>query len=184
MRRAATFLTWLGVAIGGSHGVLAQSSTNFKLTESVFNNGGDPTQSSVLSSASHRITFDAIGDPAIAVGLGSASFHMDGGFVDVYPPPGEVTSLQIASDKKTISWNPEKSIGSYDLYRDLINTLPGNYGTCLVSSIGSTTWVEASTPPLSKAWFYLATAKNRLDEEGTKGKRSNGTERPNPAPCP
>ena len=32
--------------------------------------------------------------------------------------------------------------------------------------------------------FYLVTARNRLGEEGTKGYRSPGIERPNDAPCP
>jgi hypothetical protein len=164
--------------------VLAQTSASYKLTEAILNSGGDPSQGATLTSASHHIKLDAIGDSAIGVGLGSANFHMDAGFVDVYPPPGEVLGITFASDKKTIRWNPERSIGSYDLYRDLTSTLPGNYGACLQSLITDNTWTDAATPPTGKSWFYLATAKNRLTEEGTKGKRSSGTERQNPTPCP
>jgi hypothetical protein len=39
-------------------------------------------------------------------------------------------------------------------------------------------------PSSGATFFYLATAKNRLGEEGTKGYRSSSVERPNPTPCP
>ena len=83
-----------------------------------------------------------------------------------------------------MEWDPEKSVGAYSLYRDLVSTLPGGFGTCFQSGISNEGWSTAEAPPVGRAWFYLVTARNRLGEEGTKGFMSNGTERSNPSPCP
>ena len=88
-------------------------------------------------------------------------------------------------NKITLAWNPEKSVGSYNLYRDLIGTLPGGFGVCESPlDILTETTTDTDIPAASTAYFYLVTAENLLDEEGTKGFRSSGTERGNPAPCP
>ena len=65
-----------------------------------------------------------------------------------------------------------------------MSTLPGSFGTCVQSSVATETASDAANPPLGAGWFYLITARNVLTEEGTKGYRSNGIERTNPAPCP
>lgn len=162
---------------------LAQTSASFKLTDAVFNNGGDPNQGSALASPHYHIKLDAIGDGVAAVGLGSASFHVDAGFVADYPPPGEVSGLGFAS-KTDLAWNAERSVGTYNLYRDSLGSLPGAYGTCDQPALEVTSWTESATPPPNGGWFYLVTAKNRLREEGTKGYLSGGTERSNGSPCP
>jgi hypothetical protein len=81
----------------------------------------------VPASASRRITLDAIGEGVVSGTSSSASFLMEGGFVSPYPPPGEVNKLLFAS-KITLTWEPEQSVGKYNLYRDLISTLPGGFG--------------------------------------------------------
>jgi hypothetical protein len=170
------------LALGGA--ALAQTSASHRLTESTFNSGGDPWNGAFGASASHRVKLDAVGDGLMAVGLSSASYRMDGGFVDVYPPPGEVQHA-LFSDKTTLVWDPEKSVGQYAVYRDGMGVLSGGgTGTCFASSLSSETAVDATMPPAGQGYFYLVTARNRLLEEGTKGKRSSGLERPNPAPCP
>ncbi len=181
MKRLTACLVFV-LALGG--GVRAQTSASHKLTEFTFNNGGDPLNGAYASSASHRMRLDAIGD-AVGVGstLSSAGFRMDPGFVDSYLPPGEVRNLRWSS-KTALVWNPEKSVGTYDVYRDALGTLPGNYGACLQSALLNETATDATVPTSGTARFYLVTARNRLAEEGTKGFRSSGSERPNPAPCP
>ena len=67
--------------------VLAQTSTNFKLEEYMFNAGGTPSQGQELTSPSFSITLASIGDTVAASGLNSNSFQMNIGFVSVYPPP-------------------------------------------------------------------------------------------------
>jgi hypothetical protein len=84
----------------------------------------------------------------------------------------------------TLSWDPERSVGDYDVYRDLLSSLPGNFGACLEHDVPAQTAVDVGIPGVGTGYFYLVTAENRLDEEGTKGFRSNGSERLNPAPCP
>ncbi len=175
----------LAVCAAGVSAPVAQTSANYRLTESTLNGGGDPLQGAFPSSSHYRVRLDALGDSVVTPAtLSSASFRMDGGFMRAYPPPGEVLGLRIAADKRTLTWSPERSVGSYDIYRDLVSTLPGNFGSCLQARIASETWPDSATPPTRGGFFYLVTARNRLDEEGTKGNRSSGAERPNPAPCP
>lgn len=184
MRGRAVGLVLGVLAAAGSGAVFAQTSPSYTLTEQALNAGGHPAQGATLASGSYRIRLDALGGPVARAGLSSASYRADAGFVAGYPPPGEVAGLRIAADKKTWSWISERSVGTYDVYRDLLQTLPGSYGTCLLASLATNAWLDASTPPLGKGWFYLVTAKNRLREEGTKGRASSGAERPNAAPCP
>ena len=51
---------------------LAQSSANYRLSESVLNAGGDPAP--VLTSASYQVTLDAVGDSVSGANLSSASY--------------------------------------------------------------------------------------------------------------
>ena len=75
---------------------LAQSSSSFRLAEHVLNAGGDPSQAATPSSASFRITLDAVGDSADRRGLSSASFRSDAGFVVAFLPAGEVVASMMA----------------------------------------------------------------------------------------
>lgn len=163
--------------------VQAQESPSYKLREHVFNAGGNPDGGAVLASAGFHVRLDAVGEGVTGTVLGSLSYRMDGGFVSAYPPPREVRNLRFSS-KTTLSWDAERSAGDYDVYREILSTLPGGFGTCLQHDIPAQTAADAGVPGGGTGYFYLVTAENRLDEEGTKGFRSNGTERPNPAPCP
>ena len=175
----------LAFLLGAAFPVLAQTSADYKLTEFTVNGGGDPNQGNYAGSAHYRVRLDAVGDAVVSPGtLSSASHRMNGGFVADDPPPGEVLQLTIDKDKQTLRWRPEKSIGSYNLYRDLLTNITGSFGTCFQSRIANETWTDASTPPGKNGYFYLVTARNRLDEEGPKGYRSSGAEEPNPSPCP
>jgi hypothetical protein len=164
--------------------VMAQSSASFKLEEHAFNTGGHPLDGAVFTSTSFKVSLDAIGDAALGSTMSSASFRMDGGFVGTYPPPGEVPGLRFTGHD-TLAWNPERSVGIYNLYRDLMSSLSGlGYGNCEQQDLASETATDTDVPPLEDGYFYLVTAENRLGEEGTKGFDGNGTERANTAPCP
>jgi hypothetical protein len=181
-RRIAVGIVVLAV-VASVAPVLAQQSASYKLTEFALNAGGNPSNGASAASSSWRIRLDAIGDSVLGAGTASASWHLDSGFVEVYAPPAEVQNVRW-SGKGTINWDPEKSVGVYDVYRDIVGTLPGSFGSCFQSSITGETWTDASLPAAGTGWFYLVTARNRLGEEGTKGFRTGGTERPNPSPCP
>ena len=167
-----------------SPSIFAQTSASYKLREYTFNNGGDPANGSFASSASYRIKLDAVGDAIVTgVTMASASQHLEAGFVGDYPPPGEVRNDRF-TNRTTFVWDPEKSIGTYGVYRNALSTLPGNFGTCFQSPIASETITDATNPAAGTGWFYLVTARNRLGEEGTKGFSSSGVERANSVPCP
>ena len=118
-------------------------------------------------------------------GLSSASYSMGGGFGEAYPPPGEVANLAFLSDDQTLEWDPEKSAGIYNLYRDLLSGLSGDPGQCHESSIASATTTDTDVPvSAGDGFFYLVTVENRLGEEGTKGFDSGAGERGNSSPCP
>lgn len=162
----------------------AQSSASYTLEESTLNAGGRPASGSFATSASFRLTSDAIGDAAFARGMASASYRADGSFLVAYTPPGEVTALLIAADRQTLTWDAEPSVGDYNLYRDVITNLTDlGYGSCAQQDVADETTTDPSLPPTGDGYFYLVTAENRLGEEGTKGQRSSGTERTGTA-CP
>src|SRR5262245_42023227 len=182
MRQTLSFL--MLALVWTASPTLAQTSASYKLTEFTFNSGGDPLNGSFASSANFRIRMDSLGDPIGAQGpIGSASFHLGSGFAGSYAPPGEVKNLRFAS-QTLLNWDPEASVGKYSLYRDLVSTLPGSFGSCLQPALPAETFTDAGAPPANQAWLYLVTARNLIQEEGTKGFRSNGIERGNPSPCP
>ncbi len=158
--------------------LLAPSSASYRLTESVLNAGGPPAQG-----ASYRLSLHSIGDAVAATGLSSPSYRLDAGFVPLLPPPGEVRGLRW-NTKSDLEWNPEKSVGTYSAYKDTLTTFPGTYGACFATDVTTEGTTDVATPAAGTGWFYLVTAENRLGEEGTKGNRSDGVERGNPAPCP
>jgi hypothetical protein len=157
----------------------AQESASYQLTEHTFNAGGNPAGGTVLTSTNYQITLDAIGDPVASRNLSSGSYQMEGGFVAAYPPPGEVLGVSF-TDPITLSWDPEKSVGDYNLYRDLMSNLSGlGFGVCEQQEIQDSTTLVDDTHELEtgEGYFYLVTAENRLDEEGTKGFSYDGPER-------
>jgi hypothetical protein len=163
---------------------LAQQSTNFGLTESVFNAGGHPKDGIVLASTGFRLTLDAVGEGVARPALSSPSFRMDGGFPASFPPPGEVLGLGF-SDPSTLFWAPERSVGRYNVYRDDLASLPDlDFGICHQDGLQDETADEPDGPSSGETFFYLVTAENRLNEEGTKGTGSGGFVRPNTHPCP
>ncbi|MEW5806520.1 MAG: hypothetical protein AB1756_04100 [Acidobacteriota bacterium] len=162
----------------------AQESTNYKLKEYTFNNGGDPRNGTVLTSTNYKVSLDSIGDTIADGSMSSASYGINSGFDTWYLPPDEVLNLRFLSDKTTLTWSPEGSVGHYNLYRDLLSNLDPGYGNCQETLIQDEQATDASTPSAGQGYFYLVTAVNRIYEEGTMGYKSSGGERPNSSPCP
>jgi hypothetical protein len=184
MRRIAFALALLPALLLLTSSAQGQQSTSFRLTEYTINAGGHPDEGLIMASTRFRVTLDAIGGGVEGARLSSTGFRLDGGFQYCFPPPGEVAGLQF-TDQQTLVWNSEKSIGSYNLYRGEVNSLPGlAYGDCLQSGIQVTTTIDTSAPASGEAYFYLPTAENLLMEEGSKGFASDDSQRGNPAPCP
>ena len=161
----------------------AQQSMSYHVENAAINDGGHPEQGVILAGSTYRISLDAIGGPARATGLGSPSFLLDSGFVDLYAPAGEVMNQRF-TDASTMTWDAEKSAGVYEVYRGLLSGLPGGFGACFQSALASPGATDAGNPTVGDGWFYLVTVRNRLGEEGTKGYQSSGAARPNPSPCP
>ena len=174
-------LVLTGALLAGT--ALAQSSASFKLEEHTFNAGGHPEAGGLPTSAGFRITLHSIGEGVSGQGLNSASFALDACFASAYVPPGEVMNLRFV-DEDTLEWDPEKSVGDYNLYRALISDVTGlGFGACEQEHIAEPTTDETDAVPANDGYFYLVTAENRLDEEGTKGFQSDTTERGG-ATCP
>lgn len=180
MKTILCVLLVLSAAVGLA---MAQASASYRLTEAFVGFGGDPANGTFAASSSYEIRLDAIGGAALGAGVSSAGYRVQSGFAAGYPPPREVRNQRWTSNE-TMVWDPDGSVGSYSLYRGLTAGLPDGFGACLLSSFTGETATDPSVPPLGSAWFYIVTARNALGEEGTKGFGSNGTERPNPSPCP
>ena len=170
------------LVVSGAMPCLAQQSASYRMDEHVLNLAGRPDDGVTASSGSYRITLDSFGEATVRTGLTSPSFRMDASFAGAYPPPGEVTGLRLV-DHVTLTWNAERSVGTYAVYRDALGTLPGGYGVCWQEGLTDETTTDSSTPAAGTGWFYLVTADNRLREEGTKGRDSAGAERGGQA-CP
>lgn len=173
---------WVILGVLVSVSALAQTSPSYNLEEYRMNQGGDPRGGVALQSASYQVSLDAVGDSVGGPGPTSASYNLDSG-VEALQPPGEVVNLRFTS-KTTLTWDAELSVGSYNLYRAVRSDLPTGPGSCLQSALASPTGTDASDPGSGICWYYLVTAENRIREEGTSGRDSAGTVRPNPTPCP
>jgi hypothetical protein len=174
----------IAMLLGAVVPAAAQESASFRLREQVFNAGGHPVAGQGLESPSFRVGLDSVGESAIATALASASFKMDVGFAAFYLPPREVRNLRFV-DHVGMVWAPEMSVGTYNLYRGIVKQIPASgYGTCLEHDLDTTAGQDVDQPPVGVGWFYLVTASNRLEEEGTKGHGSGGSTRTNSAPCP
>jgi len=165
---------------------LGQQSANFKVKASVFNAGGNPRSGSVLSSASFRITVDALGGSVTPEMMSGPSFQIDGGFVLQFRKPEEVTELLFLT-KQAMMWDAaEKSVSpTYNLYRALITTLPSlTYGSCEQQGLGSPTTTDPDEPSPGDGYFYLVTAENCIGIEGTKGFQDDGLTERQGTVCP
>src|SRR5258708_28352150 len=107
----------------------AQQSANFRVDDGTLNEGGRPLQGVALAGAVYRISLDSIGDSTAAPALGSASFRLDTGLIEPFAPPGEVMNQRF-TNASTMTWNPEKSVRLYEVYRGLLSPLPGWFGPC------------------------------------------------------
>lgn len=162
----------------------AQQSVNFKLEEHAFNSGGGLADSERPASANFAISLHAVGASTVAEGLSSPSHSMDASFAWLFPPPGEVRNLRVYGPSEAgpsahdLSWDAERSAGTYNLYRDLLGALSGlQFGQCEQTALTVPVTSDSGTPPPGDGFFYLVTAANRLAEEGIKGVSSDGAER-------
>lgn len=178
-----TVIVCLALATAVTGLAVAQQSASYHMDEHVLNQGGRPADGVTASSASFHLSLDSLGEAVVRAGLSSASYRMDGSFASAYPPPGEVLGVRFA-DKQTLTWSPEKSVGAYQVYRDGLAALSGGgYGICWQQDLPDEQATDTDPIAPGSGFFYLVTAGNRLDEEGTKGQDSSAAERQGNA-CP
>ena len=154
---------------------LGQSSPSYRLEEAVFNSGGHPAQGTVMASASYQIRLDSLGDAVAGTPMTAASYRVDSGFGSASLPPGEVRGLRFESTD-TLAWDPERSAGTYNLYRDLL-TAAGGYGGCHEQGISGASATDTDALATGEGYFYLVTVENRIQVEGVKGVDSSGSAR-------
>jgi len=173
MKRSVITMFWLVLFFPhGPGSSMAQSSAGYTLEENALNAGGGSA-----SSAGYIISTGSLGDGVTGSTLSSASYALDGGFTPAYKPPGEVAGLHFL-DLTNLEWEPDSSATSYNLYRGEMNSLSGlSYGTCSQQNLAAPTAADPDTPSAGTGYFYLATAVNRLAEEGAKGAGSQGVAR-------
>jgi hypothetical protein len=138
----------------------------------------------VMQSSSFRISLDAIGESVASAIQTSGAYSLRGGTGTTYRPPGEVSGVGFSS-KTVVAWAAQSSAGTYNVYRGPLQNFVGSgFGSCLEYAIEPPTVTDTEAVPFGGGFFYLITVANPLGEEGTKGFRTSGTERPNLSPCP
>ncbi len=161
------------VALMACGSVLAQESTSFKIKSAVLNAGGRPLDGTASSSASFMVRPDAIGDPVVthaAVSEGG-SFRLNAGFVQAFPPPGEVRNLEFI-DPVTMTWDADPLAMHYHAYRAGpmgTATAVTPVGHCLQADVIGPTTMETAIPPPNLAFFYTINAVNCTGIEGHEG---------------
>lgn len=169
---------WILMLMAGAVPAFCQESASFKIKAAVLNNGGRPLEGSIPFSASYRLRPDALGEGAVERSIASASFRLAGGFLQTFPPPGEVQGLRF-TDATTLVWNPDPFAGSYHLYRSGpmgVGTGVAPVALCLQGDITGLTVTDTDVPPARQAYFYLVNAVN--------GTRIEGPADPGGARCP
>ena len=163
---------------------LAQESPNYRVSEHNLNSAGTSEGSSVLASPNFLITLGAIGDPLARVGmLESPNYRTAAGFASGYAPPAEVHGILLVNSS-TLVWDPAPGAISYSLYRGAISGLStASYGSCKLEGLVSASAVDPDSPPTGDGFFYLAAARNTLEEEGITGHDSSSALR-TPTSCP
>ena len=147
---------------------LAQQSASFRIKAPVLNNGGRPLDGSSSASTSYRLRPDALGEAAVQSTATSASFRLAGGFLQAFPPPGEVQGLRF-TNATSLAWDLEPFAGSYHLYRaGPMGVLTGVAPTsnCLQPGVPGLTTTDSDVPVANKAFFYLVNAVNCTRIEG------------------
>ena len=160
--------------------VKAQGSEGYLNRERSFNNGGNP--SPVLVSENFQINLGSLGENLTMSSCESNDYTLVGGFSFSYPPPGEVMNLRFV-DSSILEWDADLSAGTYNVYRGLVSELATTYGSCHIVDIGQVQASDPEIPVQGECYFYIVTACNRVGEEGTMGRDSSDTERPNVSPC-
>jgi hypothetical protein len=155
--------------------VAAQESAGYQAREHVLNAGGHPAEGITPTSASYRISLDSLGDGVVWARLASPSFRLDGGSAAAALPPGEVTGLRW-TDRQILVWDREPAAFSYGVYRGALADAAGPaYGDCALADVAATLVVDTTSPSSGEGFFYLITARNGLNEQGPKGRRSDGS---------
>ena len=154
------------------------------MDESTIHAGGHPIGGLGLTSANYRMSLDTVGEAVTAPLLSNSTNSMDVGFSRSYPPPAEVRQVVALGDKATFAWAPERSVGTYRVYRGYSTMPPAHYGFCRIGDVAGGSVLLEEAPDSGQQFFYLVTAQNMLFEEGITGYDSAGTPRGNPGPCP
>ncbi len=100
-------------------------------------------------------------------------------------PPGPVDpTLTIrAGPPATLSWSSLPQANVFNIYRGAITGAFAYNQTCLESASLDTAAQDAGVPAVGSVFYYLISAVNGCGE-GSLGRASDGSERPNTAPCP
>jgi hypothetical protein len=174
------------IVLAAAPGAVAQVSESFRVSDGTFNSGGHADPAGVMTSASFRVSLDAIGDGVSGLrSPGGASYRVHGGFVDAYSPPAEVVGVHWI-DRVTAAWSPARSAGIYSIHSGSLEVLrgSGSPADCLATGIAGTGAVVPQLPSAGTGRFYLVSARNHVGEEGSRGSDSNGVERPRGTDCP
>lgn len=95
----------------------------------------------------------------------------------------DIPAFQAGTDGTTFTWTAIPQASTYNVYRGDLRLLNGTYyGTCFRQGLASPTFTDTETPIPGSGFFYLTTGV-KDGVEGLLGFKSDGSPRPNDAPC-
>lgn len=95
----------------------------------------------------------------------------------------DIPTFQAGTDGTTFTWTAIPQASTYNVYRGDLRLLNGTYyGTCFRQGLAGPTFTDTETPIPGSGFFYLTTGV-KDGVEGLLGFKSDGSPRPNDAPC-
>ena len=177
----------IGAAVAvaaASCAAVAQTSASYDMKAHVVNEGGHPLQGAILSSGSFRMGLDSVGTGRLRPDHDQRVLFDGGRIRRALPRSGRGHGRQ--APRGPPHPRLERGAGRGALQR-LPRPGPDASWTLrrVLGGAGpATTVTDDASPGTGAGFFYLVTADNTLDEEGTKGFTSAGAQRANLAPCP
>ena len=158
----------------------AQESPSFRIDRGT---RGSLSGSAVLQSSSYRVSRSSLGMPSGRDPVTGTSVAASNDWTATLRPALEVRRLRFA-DARTLTWDLDRSLGSYRVYRGDLESIVGMPAACIGTAPNGQGFDAPEIPAAGQGQFFLVTAVDAAGVEGTAGTASGGAARLVHGACP